>query len=186
MTPRPRCGNDPRAQLTPGDRAAIANLHAYLAARTEEKTTVTDLDAARAALQPYEIVSGFTGHIEAFEAAVRANERAAAEARRLGAPDALSTTQAAMERGLLALLRVAEAYLSALHGSAARHENLGANLGCLGCELRDRIAVALRRLVAAEAQEMPFSAGMTEDEGDYAQPDPPIRCARLEPPEATS
>lgn len=183
MTPRPRCGNDPRAQLTPGDRAAVANFHAYLAARTEEKKTVTDLDNARTALKPYEIVSGFTGHIEAFEAAVRANERAAAEARRLGAPDAVPATQATTERGLLAMLRVAEAYLSALHGSVARHDNLGANLGCLGCELWDRIAAAMPRLAEQQAA---APAVPEEDEGDYAQPDPPIRCARPEPLEATS
>lgn len=39
----------------------------------------------------------------------------------------------------LALLRDAEAYLSALHGSVARHDHLAANLGCAGCELRDKI-----------------------------------------------
>lgn len=38
-----------------------------------------------------------------------------------------------------ALLRDAERHLSALHGSVARHDNLGANLSCAGCELRDRI-----------------------------------------------
>lgn len=43
-----------------------------------------------------------------------------------------------------ALLRDAENYLSALHGSVARHDNLAANLGCAGCELRDRLAAALR------------------------------------------
>jgi hypothetical protein len=41
------------------------------------------------------------------------------------------------------LLKAAEAYLSALHGSVARHDNLAANLGCAGCELRDRIRTAL-------------------------------------------
>lgn len=91
---RPRCGNDPRVQLTPGDRAAVANFRAFLTARAEEKTTVSDLDAARAALKPFEIISGFVGRLEAFEAAVRANERAGAEVRRLGAPDAVLTTQA--------------------------------------------------------------------------------------------
>lgn len=43
----------------------------------------------------------------------------------------------------LALLRDAESYLSALHGSVARHDNLAANFGCAGCELRDRIAEVL-------------------------------------------
>lgn len=81
------CGNDPRVQLIPGDRAAVANFRAFLTARAEEKTTVSDLDAARAALKPFEIISGFVGRLEAFEAAVRANERAGAEVRRLGAPD---------------------------------------------------------------------------------------------------
>jgi hypothetical protein len=39
----------------------------------------------------------------------------------------------------LDLLKRAESYLSALHGSVARHDNLAANLGCAGCELRDKI-----------------------------------------------
>lgn len=38
------------------------------------------------------------------------------------------------------LLRDTERYLSALHGSVARHDNLAANLGCAGCELRDKIS----------------------------------------------
>jgi hypothetical protein len=42
-----------------------------------------------------------------------------------------------------ALLRDAENYLSALHGSVARHDNLAANLGCAGCELRDQIGAVL-------------------------------------------
>jgi hypothetical protein len=41
------------------------------------------------------------------------------------------------------LLRRAESYLSALHGSVARHDNLAANLGCAGCELRDQIQAVL-------------------------------------------
>lgn len=36
--PRPRCGNDPRAQLTPGDAQAIADFRAYLTRRAQEKT----------------------------------------------------------------------------------------------------------------------------------------------------
>lgn len=48
----------------------------------------------------------------------------------------------------LALLRDAESYLSALHGSVARHDHLAANLACAGCELRDRIAAALPTLTA--------------------------------------
>ena len=35
---RPRCGNDPRAQLTDGDRQAIADFRAYLTRRAQEKT----------------------------------------------------------------------------------------------------------------------------------------------------
>ncbi|WP_060886219.1 hypothetical protein [Streptomyces caniscabiei] len=44
---------------------------------------------------------------------------------------------------VVALLRRAEAYLSALHGSVALHDNLAANLGCAGCELRDKLRTAL-------------------------------------------
>jgi hypothetical protein len=43
----------------------------------------------------------------------------------------------------LDLLKRTEALLSALHGSVARHDNLGANLGCAGCELREQIRGAL-------------------------------------------
>ena len=43
----------------------------------------------------------------------------------------------------LDLLRRTEALLSALHGSVARHDNLAADLGCAGCELRDQIRAAL-------------------------------------------
>lgn len=52
--------------------------------------------------------------------------------------DPAGTLRAAME-----LLSDAESYLSALHGSVARHDNLGANLTCGGCQLRDRITPAL-------------------------------------------
>jgi hypothetical protein len=48
----------------------------------------------------------------------------------------------------LALLRDTEHYLSALHGSVARHDNLAANYGCAGCELRDRITAAVSAAVA--------------------------------------
>ncbi|MFS4103821.1 hypothetical protein [Streptomyces sp. PD-S100-1] len=51
---------------------------------------------------------------------------------------------------ILDLMRDAESYLSALHGSVARHDHLAANLSCAGCELRQRIAATLPRLVAAE------------------------------------
>ena len=51
------------------------------------------------------------------------------------------------------LLRDAERYLSALHGSVARHDNLAANLGCAGCELRDKIRDALAAPAAVETGE---------------------------------
>jgi hypothetical protein len=38
VTRRLRCGNDPRAQLTDGDRQAIAEFRAYLTRRVQEKT----------------------------------------------------------------------------------------------------------------------------------------------------
>lgn len=43
------------------------------------------------------------------------------------------------------LLNRAESYLSALHGSVARHDQLAANLACAGCELRDQITAELGR-----------------------------------------
>jgi len=60
-----------------------------------------------------------------------------------------------------ALLWDAENYLSALHGSVARHDNLAANLGCAGCELRDRLAAALRvpAVVSAAAPSTDQAAG---------------------------
>jgi len=57
------------------------------------------------------------------------------------------------------LLRRTESYLSALHGSVARHDNLAANLGCAGCELRDQVGAELRRMAdetqPAEAEAHP-------------------------------
>lgn len=50
-------------------------------------------------------------------------------------------TEARTHRRLLADV---EQHLSALHGSVARHDNLGANLACSGCQLRDQIRDALR------------------------------------------
>lgn len=44
--PRPRCGNDPRAQLTDGDRQAIADFRAYLTRRAQEMT-MNDAPAPR-------------------------------------------------------------------------------------------------------------------------------------------
>ncbi|MDX2702183.1 hypothetical protein PV350_04890 [Streptomyces sp. PA03-6a] len=44
------------------------------------------------------------------------------------------------------LLTRTEHYLSALHGSVARHDQLAANLACAGCELRDQIRQALPAL----------------------------------------
>lgn len=43
------------------------------------------------------------------------------------------------------LLNRAESYLSALHGSVGRHDQIAANLACAGCELRDQIAAELGR-----------------------------------------
>lgn len=48
------------------------------------------------------------------------------------------------------LLRDAENYLSALHGSVARHDNLAANFGCAGCELRDKIGAELCAVSSAD------------------------------------
>lgn len=49
------------------------------------------------------------------------------------------------------LLRDAEAYLSALHVHVARHDNIGVDLTCGGCLLRDRIAAALPTLAEPAA-----------------------------------
>ncbi|MEU6342188.1 hypothetical protein ABZ883_14750 [Streptomyces sp. NPDC046977] len=48
----------------------------------------------------------------------------------------------------LDLLKRTEHYLSALHTSVGRHDNLAANYGCAGCELRDQIEAALPALTA--------------------------------------
>ena len=53
----------------------------------------------------------------------------------------------------VALLRDAEAYLSALHVHVARHDNIGADLTCSGCLLRDRIAAALPVLTTVPSTE---------------------------------
>ncbi|MGW1267565.1 hypothetical protein, partial [Streptomyces sp. NPDC002491] len=45
----------------------------------------------------------------------------------------------------LNLLQRTESYLSAMHGSVGRHDNLAANLGCAGCELRDKLRDELHR-----------------------------------------
>ena len=77
--PRPRCGNDPRAQLTDGDRQAIADFRAYLTRRAQEKTMDEQghLDASRAVLAKHLVdTPQARTALEAFEAAVRANERA--------------------------------------------------------------------------------------------------------------
>lgn len=49
----------------------------------------------------------------------------------------------------LDLLKRAEGYLSALHGSVARHDNLAANLGCAGCELAGQIRSTLAAAVVS-------------------------------------
>ncbi|MFC8155844.1 hypothetical protein ACFUO0_17585 [Streptomyces cinereoruber] len=38
----PRCGNNPRAQLSDADRQAVAEFRAYLDARAEKRRTITD------------------------------------------------------------------------------------------------------------------------------------------------
>ena len=75
----------------------------------------------------------------------------------------------------LALLRDAENYLSALHGSVARHDHLAANLGCAGCDLRDRIAaelhvaMAARGLLADETAAAETRAAFTEARAAFMQ-----------------
>ncbi|WP_020116781.1 hypothetical protein [Streptomyces canus] len=59
------------------------------------------------------------------------------------------------------LLRDAERYLSALHGSVARHDNLAAGLACAGCELRDKIRTALPALATGQAEDR-TAAALTE------------------------
>ncbi|MGX1909027.1 hypothetical protein ACWIID_09210 [Streptomyces phaeochromogenes] len=149
MTARPRCGNDPRAQLTPGDRAAVANFRAFLTARAEEKKTVSDLDAARAALKPFEIISGFVGRLEAFEAAVRANERAGAEARRLGAPDPAPTTRATVLHEAANLIEARQDRLDA--EERAEFDDLDHETVLQGVAVRD-MAKHLRHLAAEESK----------------------------------
>ncbi|GHA28836.1 hypothetical protein GCM10010372_30870 [Streptomyces tauricus] len=85
----PPCGNNPHHQMTPDDAQVVAEFRDFLTARAEEKTTVSELDNTRAALKHFVILPGFTDALERFEAAVRANERAGTEVRRLGAPDAV-------------------------------------------------------------------------------------------------
>lgn len=70
--------NPTRDRIAPAQ--AVAASRACLTARAEEKQTVTELAAARAALHPFEIISG-SDRIERFEAAVRASERAGITAR---------------------------------------------------------------------------------------------------------
>lgn len=62
------------------------------------------------------------------------------------------------------LLTRAESYLSALHGSVARHDNLGANFGCAGCELRDQVAAELRRMAAAASGVQPDTRPVPDTE----------------------
>lgn len=64
------------------------------------------------------------------------------------------------------LLRDAENYLSALHGSVARHDNLAANFGCAGCELRDQIAAALPTL-AVLPEPTDRAAALTDTERQF-------------------
>ncbi|MFJ4847574.1 hypothetical protein [Streptomyces sp. NPDC088733] len=50
------------------------------------------------------------------------------------------------------LLKRTEHYLSALHGSVGRHDNLAANYACAGCELRDQIQAALSALATLNSK----------------------------------
>ncbi|MFD9463499.1 hypothetical protein [Streptomyces sp. NPDC060027] len=61
------------------------------------------------------------------------------------------------------LLRRTESYLSALHGSVARHDNLAANYGCAGCELRDQTRAALRAAASVPAQAPTTQAAALSD-----------------------
>ncbi|MFJ2110570.1 hypothetical protein ACIOEX_01355 [Streptomyces sp. NPDC087850] len=88
------------------------------------------------------------------------------------------------------LLRRAESYLSALHGSVARHDNLGANLACAGCALRGQIHDALNPKPAVppehvgsrvNAEDCPACCAATTPPpypficpGETAEPDTPV------------
>lgn len=61
-----------------------------------------------------------------------------------------------------ALLKRVDNYLSALHGSVARHDNLAANFGCAGCELRDQIDALLAAPPAVPEAAPP--TGQTDEE----------------------
>ena len=63
----------------------------------------------------------------------------------------------------LDLLKLAEHYLSALHGSVARHDNLGLNLSCGGCALRDEIRAVLPTLDAAVVAPPPATRADARD-----------------------
>ncbi|WP_405673168.1 hypothetical protein [Streptomyces sp. NBC_01530] len=60
------------------------------------------------------------------------------------------------------LLNRTEHLLSALHGSVARHDNLAANLGCAGCELRDQIRAALPAVSSAVPATTQDRAGLRD------------------------
>ena len=63
----------------------------------------------------------------------------------------------------LDLLKLAEHYLSALHGSVARHDQLGLNLSCGGCALRDEIRGVLPTLDAAVVAPPPATRADARD-----------------------
>lgn len=67
----------------------------------------------------------------------------------------------------LDLLKLAEQYLSALHGSVARHDNIGLNLSCGGCALRDEIRDVLPKLAAAVS--VPPPAPRADDQAALRQ-----------------
>ncbi|MGA5506851.1 hypothetical protein [Streptomyces umbrinus] len=134
--PGPPCGNNPRYQMSPGDRAAVAEFRAYLLARAKEKT-VTELDAAREALRGYSLRPGFVDALERFEAAVRANERATP-------PEPMDDDQA---RARLAPLEAKARELREQRDAKLREEtalDMGREL------LRDGLEAFLPRLVGPE------------------------------------
>jgi hypothetical protein len=68
------------------------------------------------------------------------------------------------------LLRDAENYLSALHGSVARHDNLAANYGCAGCELRDKIAAELSAVSSVGQAPAPDQTALREAVAEVLRP----------------
>jgi hypothetical protein len=66
-------------------------------------------------------------------------------------PDVKTTAATSAATDPFEVLRDAETYLSALHNSVARHDNLGADFTCHGCQLREQITAALAAASSAPA-----------------------------------